>query len=145
MHRRPFEGRHLILSFESIFFKGDNCHQMVAAKLWKLFFLGTLFSRKLYLKNFNIENKDNKISRKRKFPQERSEGLGRAQLLRPSTLETSPVPLNSHPAFCCLYFLLCNKDFRKAASSPPFILSPQYNMTHTLHCQSYHLYDEVNP
>ena len=38
-----------------------------------LFFLGSLFSRKLYLKNFNIKNKDNKISQGRgnslrKFP-----------------------------------------------------------------------------
>ena len=65
-----------------------------------MFFWGTLFSRKLYLKNFNIQNKDNKISQGRGNSL-RNEVRGWIELC-------SPDPLKPLPCFSSQYrFLFC--------------------------------------
>ena len=53
------------------------------------FFWGTLFSRKLYLKNFNIKNKDNKISQGRGNSL-RNEVRGWVELCSPDPLKPLP-------------------------------------------------------
>ena len=46
--------------------KGKDIANTVTTPIYIIcIFLGTLFSRKFYLKNFNIKNKDNKISQGR--------------------------------------------------------------------------------
>ena len=54
-----------------------------------VFFLWTLFSRKLYLKNFNIKNKDNKISQGRGISL-RNEVRGWVELCSPDPLKPLP-------------------------------------------------------